>query len=90
MTWPTLGQPLRLLHFLRLNGLRTWIAESKTRRAFFRRDLGGSFQHRAKWMAQGTGIFRVRVVDAPELVGQMLSCARAHTGSSAQDEGRRV
>jgi hypothetical protein len=70
MTGPTLGQPLRSLHFLRPDKFRSRIAESKTRRVFLRRDLGESLHHRAKWIIQGAGIFRVSVVDAPELVGR--------------------
>lgn len=69
MTGPTLGQPFRSLHFLRPDELCCRIAESKTRGVFFRHDLGGSLNHRAKWMAQGASIIRVRVVDAPESIG---------------------
>lgn len=90
MTGPTLGQPFRSLHFLRPDELCCRIAESKTCRVFLGLDLGGSLNHRAKWMAQGTGIFRVRVVDAPESIGQVLSAVRAHTGSSAQAQYRWV
>jgi acyl-CoA hydrolase len=61
-----------LLHF----------TESKSGGFLLGGELGGRFNHGAKWITHHAGIFPVGVVNAPQLIARLQSRVRAHGGSS--------
>src|SRR6266567_7869817 len=83
-----LGTPQRVFSLFGRDGVRPWRFKSEFAGGFLGGVFCGCFNYRAQRIAEETGIFPVRVVNAPEFISWLRGLSRgcAHGCSSAQSK----